>query len=81
MPFLILATFAAPATRTLLQIYDADESDLDVMITGYQWKWKYEYLDKGVSFFSALSTSPNEYKSNDRRRRASTTCSKSTSRW
>ena len=61
VPFLILATFAAPATKTLLQIYDAEEADLDVMITGYQWKWKYEYLDKGVSFFSALSTSPDEY--------------------
>ncbi|MBK6280237.1 MAG: cytochrome c oxidase subunit II [Gammaproteobacteria bacterium] len=61
VPFLILATFAAPATRTLLSIYNADEADLDVMITGYQWKWKYEYLDKGVSFFSALSTSPNEF--------------------
>ena len=35
------------------------------MITGYQWKWKYEYLDKGVSFFSALSTSPNEFNNID----------------
>ena len=61
LPFLILATLAAPATKTLLSIYSADEADLDVMITGYQWKWKYEYLDKGVSFFSALSTSPNEF--------------------
>ena len=61
VPFLILATFAAPATKTLLQIYNADEAALDVMITGYQWKWKYEYLDKGVSFFSALATAPAEY--------------------
>ncbi|MCG3171303.1 MAG: hypothetical protein CALGDGBN_02903 [Pseudomonadales bacterium] len=55
-PFLILLTFAAPATNTLLSIYDADEAELDVMITGYQWKWKYEYLDQGVAFFSSLST-------------------------
>jgi cytochrome c oxidase subunit 2 len=27
-----------------------------IKITGYQWKWRYEYLAEGVSFFSELAT-------------------------
>lgn len=64
LPFLILLTMAGPATSTLLEIYDAEEADLDVMITGYQWKWKYEYLGQDVSFFSNLATARDEI-SND----------------
>ena len=60
VPFLILLTMAVPATSTLLKIYDAEEADLDIMITGYQWKWKYEYLGEGVSYFSTLRTPRDE---------------------
>lgn len=59
IPFIILIIMAIPATRTLKNIYDTDNADLDILITGYQWKWQYEYLsDDGdnVSFFSVLST-------------------------
>lgn len=56
IPFVILIIMAIPATTTLKQIYDTDEADMDVVITGYQWKWKYEYLGQDVSFFSLLST-------------------------
>ena len=59
VPFIILIAMAVPATTTLLNIYDTDESELDILITGYQWKWKYEYLSaegENVSFFSNLKT-------------------------
>ncbi|GAB3111014.1 cytochrome c oxidase subunit II [Aestuariicella hydrocarbonica] len=56
VPFLILIVMAIPATSSLLKIYDTDEADMDIMITGYQWKWKYEYLGQEVSFFSNLNT-------------------------
>jgi cytochrome c oxidase subunit 2 len=56
IPFLILVALAIPATIVLQHIHNTDESALTVKITGYQWKWKYEYLDQGVSFFSLLST-------------------------
>ena len=56
IPFAILIIMAYPATKTLIKIYDTSESEVDVVITGYQWYWKYEYLDQGVSFFSYLST-------------------------
>ncbi|MBS4150222.1 cytochrome c oxidase subunit II [Pseudomonadota bacterium DY0742] len=56
IPLLILIGMAVPATRTLLHIYDASESDVDIQITGYQWKWHYKYLGEDVEFFSNLTT-------------------------
>ena len=59
VPFFILIAMAVPATTTLLTLYDTDNSELDILITGYQWKWKYEYLNEegeNVSFFSNLRT-------------------------
>jgi cytochrome c oxidase subunit 2 len=56
IPTLILIGMAVPATKTLYDIYDTGEADLDIMITGYQWKWKYDYLGSDVSYFSNLST-------------------------
>ncbi|KAA1190579.1 cytochrome c oxidase subunit II [Pseudohalioglobus sediminis] len=63
IPFFILIGMAFPATSTLLDIYDNDDAEMDVLITGYQWKWKYEYLNEqgeNVSFFSNLRTSQSE---------------------
>lgn len=56
IPFLILVGMAIPSTATLLEMDDTSKSDLTVKITGYQWKWKYDYPDQEVSFFSNLTT-------------------------
>lgn len=61
IPFVILILMAVPATRLLSQAYDTSESELDIQITGYQWRWQYSYLpsspdEQEVSFFSVLST-------------------------
>ncbi len=60
IPFLILVALAVPATIVLAHIHNTEESGLTVRITGYQWKWKYEYLDQGIRFFSNLSTTPEQ---------------------
>ena len=63
IPFLILIGMAVPATSTLLEVYNTDDAEIDILITGYQWKWKYDYLDENgdnVSFFSNLATSQEE---------------------
>ncbi|MAO40868.1 MAG: cytochrome c oxidase subunit II [Pseudohongiella sp.] len=65
VPFLILIAMAIPATRVLTAAYDASESELDVQIIGYQWRWEYRYMDddpnaEEVSFFSSLATSREE---------------------
>ena len=59
VPFIILIAMAVPATTTLLDIYDNDEAQLNVIVKGYQWKWKYEYINEegdNVAFFSNLRT-------------------------
>lgn len=60
VPIIILVIMVIPATKTLIKVYDTKEPDLDVVVTGFQWKWKYEYLNKDVSFFSSLSTPQDE---------------------
>ena len=50
---------ALPATKTVVAMKDTSSADLTVKVTGYQWKWGYEYLDgsaAGVKFLSTLST-------------------------
>jgi cytochrome c oxidase subunit 2 len=59
IPFLILVGMATPATKALLKMDDTSGSDMTVKITGYQWKWRYEYPEQGIDFFSTLST-PND---------------------
>ena len=59
-PFAILILMAIPATKTLLNLEDSRDADISIKITGYQWKWKYDYLDEGISFFSTMATSREE---------------------
>lgn len=56
VPMLILIGMAIPATKTLVAMEDTRDPELTITVTGYQWKWKYDYLDEGISFFSNLST-------------------------
>jgi cytochrome c oxidase subunit 2 len=60
IPFLILVAMAVPATLVLMRMEDYRDSELTIKVTGYQWKWKYEYLDQGISFFSNLATPMDE---------------------
>ncbi|OED35574.1 cytochrome c oxidase subunit II [Chromatiales bacterium (ex Bugula neritina AB1)] len=54
VPLIILVAMAIPAARTLIAMEDTSNAEVTVKVTGYQWKWHYEYLDSGVSFFSTL---------------------------
>lgn len=56
IPFLILVALAVPATQVLIRMDDTSQSDITIKITGSQWKWQYQYLDQGISFYSNLST-------------------------
>lgn len=60
IPFLILIAMAVPASKTLVKIYDDEAGDINIQVTGYQWKWQYKYLEDDVSFFSNLSTDLDE---------------------
>lgn len=56
VPALILIGMAIPSTATLIHMEDTTEADLTVKVTGFQWKWRYDYIDSGVHFYSNLST-------------------------
>jgi cytochrome c oxidase subunit 2 len=59
IPFAILVGMAIPATSALLNLEDTRDADMTIKVTGYQWKWHYEYMDgdaEGVKYFSALAT-------------------------
>ena len=56
IPFLILLFMAWPATKTILAMKDTTAPDLTVKVTGYQWKWGYDYLQEGFGFYSNLTT-------------------------
>ncbi len=56
IPFLILLFMAYPATKTILAMRDTSGPDMTVKVTGYQWKWNYDYLGEGFDYYSTLTT-------------------------
>ena len=65
IPIFILIGMAFPATKSVLAMRDTSSPDMTIKVTGYQWKWGYEYLKgegdlagvaDGVQLFSVLST-------------------------
>jgi cytochrome c oxidase subunit II len=59
IPILILVAMAVPTAKTLIEIEDMGNVELNIKVTGYQWKWEYEYLGHNVSFFSTLKRDSN----------------------
>lgn len=59
VPFLIVILMALPATKAVVAMKDTTNADLTVKVTGYQWKWGYDYVNgpgEGISFISTLTT-------------------------
>ena len=56
IPFLILIGIAWPATQAVLAQKDTSNPDLSIKVTGYQWRWEYDYLQERVKFMSVLAT-------------------------
>jgi len=56
IPFLILLFMAWPATKTILAMKDTSAPEITIKVTGYQWKWGYNYLQEGFGFYSNLAT-------------------------
>ncbi len=66
IPIVILVIIAFPSTKALIKMEapkDADGKnivmDMTIKVTGYQWKWKYDYLDEGISILSTLKADSN----------------------
>jgi cytochrome c oxidase subunit 2 len=59
IPVAILVAMSVPSARVLIDIEDARNTELTIKVTGYQWKWQYEYLGTDVGFFSTLAHESN----------------------
>jgi cytochrome c oxidase subunit 2 len=59
IPIIILVAMAVPAAETMVRLEDSRNSDMSVKVTGYQWKWRYDYIDEGFGFYSTLAESSN----------------------
>jgi cytochrome c oxidase subunit II len=63
VPFIIVILMALPATKAVVAMKDTSNADLTVKVTGYQWKWGYDYVKgpgEGINFLSTLSTPRSE---------------------
>ncbi|HEY9103622.1 cytochrome c oxidase subunit II [Chitinimonas sp.] len=65
IPVLILVGMAYPATKVVLEQKNTAGANMTIKITGYQWKWGYDYLEDGVSFHSRLKTPQEQYENFD----------------
>jgi cytochrome c oxidase subunit 2 len=59
IPAMILVAMAVPAAETLIRMEDTRGSELTIKVTGYQWRWHYDYIDEGVGFYSTLGRESN----------------------
>jgi cytochrome c oxidase subunit 2 len=60
IPFIILIAMAVPAMNLLIDMEDASEPDVTVLVTGSQWKWHYKYMDNEVEYYSKLATQADQ---------------------
>jgi cytochrome c oxidase subunit 2 len=59
IPAIILVGIAWPVTKTVIAQKDTSAPDITLKVTGYQWKWGYDYINgegEGISFVSMLAT-------------------------
>src|SRR5208282_1869116 len=61
IPVVILVVMALPAAELILKMEDSRNSGLSIRVTGYQWKWQYQYMGaaEGIDFFSTLARPSN----------------------
>ena len=67
IPALILIVIAWPVTQVVIAQKDTSAPELTIKVTGYQWKWGYDYLrgeGEGISFVSTLATPRDQIEGN-----------------
>lgn len=65
IPVVILIAMAVPATSTLIDMENNDNSDVTIQVTGSQWKWHYKYFDQNIEYYSVLATPREQYENHN----------------
>ncbi len=63
VPLVIVILMGLAATKTVVESKDTTNADLTIKVTGYQWKWGYDYLKgegEGIGFISTLDNAQRE---------------------
>lgn len=60
LPLVVLVGMAVPATKALIMMADEANTYMTIKVTGYQSKWRYEYIDDGISFDSSVAQDSDE---------------------
>ena len=61
IPLIILIVMAIPAAKVLIKMEDFSDSEMSIKVTGYQWRWHYDYMDEeGLAFYSQLAPEHNK---------------------
>ena len=64
IPAAVIFAIGVKATYTLADMYNFEDSEVTLEVVGYQWRWRYRYIDENaeqeVSFFSSMSTPRDE---------------------
>jgi cytochrome c oxidase subunit II len=63
VPFIIVILMALPATKAVVASKDTSNAELTIKVTGYQWKWGYDYIKgegEGIGFISTLDNAQRE---------------------
>ena len=60
VPAVILVVMAVPATKALVMMEDVSNAEMTIKVTGYQWRWRYEYVGENVSMYSGLAKASDQ---------------------
>jgi len=59
--FIDFVLMGIPAFHAVIDMEDTKtRADMVIKVTGYQWKWQYEYPDDGIKFMSNTTTPPEQ---------------------
>ena len=70
IPAVILVVIAWPVTKTVIAQKDTSAPDITIKVTGYQWKWGYDYINgegEGISFVSMLKTPRDQIENREKK--------------